>query len=59
MRMCEPKITFVHDAPLLEEGLRIGHIFTDRARLPCPEGAGRVDLIECRSAVHIEPSNKQ
>jgi len=59
MRMCEQKITFIHGAPLLKEGLRIGHIFTNRAGLPCPERAGGVNLIECWSAVHIEPRNEQ
>lgn len=49
----------IHVAPLFEESLRIGHIFPNRACLPRPERARGVNLIECRSAVQVEPRNKQ
>jgi hypothetical protein len=34
------------DSPLLEERLCVDLVLADRAGLPCPEGTGRVDLIE-------------
>lgn len=46
-------------APLLQESLRVDHVLANSARLPRPEGTGRVDLVQTSTPVAVPTSHEQ